>query len=302
MMVSAAHLTRKFDGRVAVEDLTFSIAPGEVFGLLGPNGAGKTTTMRMLAGLIQPSSGRITVAGVELTARTADAARERIGLLTESPGLWDRLPVWHNLLIYARLFGVADPAAATERFLRMFDLWERRTDQAALLSKGMRQKLALARALVHDPPVVLLDEPTSGLDPQTSRLVRELVLDLRRQGRAVLVSTHNLDEAERISDRIAVVQQRLIALDTPESLRRQLFGRRLRIGLDGNPAAFEPVLTGAGATDVRVQDSALSCALDDLDHRTPDLVRALVLAGARIREVSPEQQPLEEVYLKLISE
>jgi ABC-2 type transport system ATP-binding protein len=300
-MIAARGLTRRFEDRIAVEDLSLEVAPGEIFGLLGPNGAGKTTTLRMLGGLITPSSGQASIAGVPLTRARMDEVRARVGFLTEAPGLWDRLTVRMNLLVYARLHGVADPEAAVRRVLGLFDLEDRRESLAAQLSKGMKQKVALARALMHDPPVVLLDEPTSGLDPQTARLVRDLVIDLRDRGRAIVISTHNLDEAERVATRIGVLQQRLIALDTPDALRRRLFGHRIRVTVAGEPARFAEVAIATGAREAQVFDDGFSVHVDTPEDATPRLVRALVDAGASILAVTPDRPPLEDVYLTLIA-
>jgi len=194
----ASHLTRTFDSRVAVDDVSFDLVPGEIFALLGPNGAGKTTTLRMLAGLIDPSSGGVRVDGEPMSRRAAPRLRSRIGFLTEAPGLWDRLTVGRNLLIYARLHGLPNPARAVDEALELFDIRNRRDERAALLSKGLKQRVALARTLLHKPDIVLLDEPTSGLDPESARDVRELILRLRGERRAVLLSTHNLDEVQRV--------------------------------------------------------------------------------------------------------
>ena len=295
---------RRFGGRIAVDDVTFEVKAGEVFGLLGPNGAGKTTTLRMLGGLIPPTSGGVRVDGVALDRSSGTRLRARIGFLTETPGLWDQLTVWENIAVYARLFGMAGIDAAVERSLRQFDLWDRRADRAGLLSKGMKQKLALARALVHDPPIVLLDEPTANLDPQTSRGVRDLLLDLRSRGRAVIVSTHNLDEVERVADRVALISTRLVALGEPSALRRQMFGRRLVVQLaDGRPPVSDlmAVAERAGGQDVRRDGAAISMVLTDPDLGAPAIVRALVEAGASIRAVFDEQPPLEDVYLRLLS-
>ena len=302
-MISASQITRRFGDRIAVDKVTFSVQGGEVFGLLGPNGAGKTTTLRMLGGLITPSSGAVAIDGRPFTRATASALRARIGFLTETPGLWDNLTVEDNLRVYAKLFGVAHPDVATSNVLRLFELWDRRDDRVALLSKGMKQKLALARALVHDPDVILLDEPTANLDPRTSRAVRDLLVDLRSRGRAVVISTHNLSEVERLADRVGLVSTTLIAVGEPAALRREVFGRRLRVRLAG---AFPPVAqlagaaTRAGGHDVRVEGLDLSMVLEDPDAGPPRMVRALVDAGAEIREVFDEQPALEDVYLKLM--
>lgn len=304
-MLSAAHLVRRFAGRLAVDDVTFEVQPGEVFGLLGPNGAGKTTTLRMLGGLIPPTSGEVRVNGTRFDGAAGPGLRARIGFLTETPGLWDQITVAENLAVYARLFGMADVPVAVERSLRLFSLWDRRGDKAGLLSKGMKQKLALARTLIHDPPIVLLDEPTANLDPETSRGVRDLLLDLRERGRAVVVSTHNLDEVERVADRVALISTRLVAIGRPSDLRRQLFERRLVIRLgEGTPdlPALLDIAARAGARDVRQTADGLSMALDRPDEGAPAMVRALVLAGASIRAVVDEDPSLEDVYLRLLSD
>ena len=302
-MISAHAITRRYGARTAVDNVSFDVRGGEVFGLLGPNGAGKTSVLRMLGGLILPSAGTITIGGRSFTRDQAAAIRGRIGFLTETPGLWDNLTVLDNICVYARLFGMPRPALAAELVLRPFDLWDRRGDRAGLLSKGMKQKLALARALVHEPEIVLLDEPTANLDPQTSRMVRDLLLDLRAQGRAVVISTHNLSEVERLADRVALLSCTLIAIGEPAALRRDVFGRRLRVRLASGyppPKQLAAVAIHAGAHDVRVEKHELSMVLESLEAGTPAIVRRLVDAGAEIREVFEEQPALEEVYLKLL--
>jgi ABC-2 type transport system ATP-binding protein len=301
-VLSASRLTRRFDARVAVDNVTFDVRAGEVFGLLGPNGAGKTTTLRMLAGLIAPTEGEVKVRGAAVTRLNAESLRRGIGFLPETPGLWDHLTVAENLSVYAKLFGLADPDSAVAASLERFELWSRRNDRAALLSKGMKQKLALARALLHDPEVILLDEPTANLDPETARGVRDLLFELRRGQRAIVVSTHNLDEIERVADRIALVSTRLIAIGEPAVLRRQIFGRRFRIRLLSTAPDSElaSVAERAGAKDVRIEEDGLSMLLDDAD-RAPAIIRALVERGAGIREAFDDQASLEDVYLKLLS-
>jgi ABC-2 type transport system ATP-binding protein len=269
-----------------VDDVSFELAAGEIFALLGPNGAGKTTTLRMLAGLIKPSAGTVRVDG-------------SLGLLTEAPGLWDRLTVERNLLVYARLHGLAQPARAVDETLALFDIADRKHDRAAQLSKGLKQRVALARALLHRPDIVLLDEPTSGLDPQSARDVRELILRLRGERRAVLISTHNLDEVQRVADRVAVLSARLVALDTPAALRARLFGSRLLVTLAGDAARFADVLRPM-LSDVRANGRTLSIGVADVERATPGVVRTLVTAGADVVTVIAEQAPLEDVYLRLL--
>jgi ABC-2 type transport system ATP-binding protein len=303
-VLSASRLVRRFDDRVAVDDVTFEVEAGEVFGLLGPNGAGKTTTLRILGGLIPPTSGEVRLGEVVLDRRTGAQLRARIGFLPETPGLWDQLTVLDNVTVYARLFGMSDARLAVERVLRRFELWDRRSDRTALLSKGMKQKLALARALVHDPEVVLLDEPTANLDPQTSRSVRDLLLDRRCRGRVVIVSTHNLDEIERLADRVALISTRLVAVGAPAVLRQQIFGRRLRVRLTPGGTASHDLAAAAehaGARQIRVDGDGLSMSVDEPEVNVPAIVRALVEAGASIREAYDDQPPLEDVYVRLLS-
>ena len=278
-MVIAEHLTRVFDARVAVRDVSLTVNPGEIVTLLGPNGAGKTTTMRMLAGLILPTTGRISIDGVQLSDATAARARGNVGLLTEAPGLWERLSVRTNLMTYARLQSVTDPAARVDESLRHVDLLDRANETAGKLSKGLKQRVAIARALLHKPSVLLLDEPTSGLDPASARHIRDLILGLRSEGRAILVSTHNLGEAEELSDRIAVLKTDLLAFDTPATLRKARTGSRVILELEGGERR-----------DIAIKDVA----------EVPGIVSALVAEGARIIRVTPDQRSLEDVYLDLV--
>jgi ABC-2 type transport system ATP-binding protein len=298
-MLSATGLNRRFGNRVAVDDVSLEIARGEILALLGPNGAGKTTTLRLLSGLIAPSSGTIRIDGQLLDARSAAGMRSRVGFLPEAPGLWDRLTVQQNLVTYARLYGLPNPTTAVGASLALFDLSERAEDPCAQLSKGLKQRVALARTLLHGPDVVLLDEPTSGLDPESARDVRRLVVRLRDERRAVLISTHNLDEAERVADRVAVLEGRLIATGTPEALRSRLFGRRVRIELRADLARYAAALQASGA-DVRMLENGMSIAVDGAALSAPAIVKTLVSLGADVEAVIPEEPSLEDVYLHLL--
>jgi ABC-2 type transport system ATP-binding protein len=232
--------------------------------------------------------------------QSAPHLRARIGFLTEAPGLWDRLTVRQNLLVYARMYGLPSPEKAVDESLERFEIRDRGNDRAALLSKGLKQRVALARSLLHDPRIAMLDEPTSGLDPASAREVRDLVLSLRAQGRAILLCTHNLDEVDRVADRVAVLSRRLIAMGTPASLRNKLFAPRVRVTLTQPAQPFVQVLRTAGLSDVRVEHPVLSVSITNTPVTTPDIVRRLVQAGAGVESVVPEEPPLEEVYLKLI--
>ncbi|MGD8751517.1 MAG: ABC transporter ATP-binding protein, partial [Anaerolineales bacterium] len=223
-MIVLKELSKSFGKVLAVDRLTLSVRAGEIFGLLGPNGAGKTTTIRMLSALIAPTNGDAWVSGYKIGAQDRQI-RRIVGILTEAPGLYDQLSAERNLSFFAEMYEVADIPGQVERYLRMLGLWERRYEAVGTFSKGMRQKLAIARALLHEPKVLFLDEPTSGLDPEAARLVREFIAELKREGRSIVMCTHNLDEADRLCDRIAVFKTHLVALDTPTALRRKLYGR-----------------------------------------------------------------------------
>ena len=287
-MLQAESLSKTFGPRMAVDHVSFDVRAGEIFALVGPNGAGKTTTLRMLAGLIRPSSGAVRFHG-------------SVGFLTEAPGLWDRLTVRQNLKVHARLHGLSQPDRAVDAAMELFGVTDRAAEPAAVLSKGLRQRVALARTLLHDPGAVLLDEPTSGLDPESARDVRDLIVRLRDERRAVLISTHNLDEVDRLADRVALLNTRLVALDTPQSLRARAFGARVRVRLTGPAEAHAHTLGAAGLTDIRADGHTLSIGIDGGASRTPEIVRRLVDAGAGIEAVEPEEPSLEQVYLRLLN-
>ena len=297
--LTAQHLTRHFGDRVAVEDVSFELEPGQIFALLGPNGAGKTTTLRMLAGLIAPTSGSVRIGSEAMTPSAAPRLRERIGFLTEAPGLWDNLTVHDNLKVYAQLYGMRDAEKAVTEALALFEIADRSRDRTARLSKGLKQRVALARAIVHRPSIVLLDEPTAGLDPESARDVRELIVAMRGEGRAVLLCTHNLDEVERVADRVAVLRSRLVAIGTPKELRHRLFTSRLRIHVSQDADTFADTLRASGVSDVRADGTWLSLSEGTLT--TPQIVRMLVDAGAGIEAVERDEPSLEDVYLKLLN-
>jgi len=303
-MIRTEGLTRVFDGHTAVEGLNLEVREGEVFGFLGPNGAGKTTTMRMLACLIAPTQGTAWVNGHSI-ATEPDAVRASVGILTESPGLYDRLSAERNLDVFARLYGLSEERRKTQikRYLQLLDLWDQRDRPVGGFSKGMRQKLALVRALLHEPPVVFLDEPTAALDPQAAKTVRDFIAELSREGRTIFLCTHNLDEAERLCDRIAVLRTRLIALDTPENLRRRLFGRRTVVRVRNlAPEMVSAVRALPFVHGLEAGDGQLTVDLADPEAENPQLVARLVGLGAEVQYVTELRHSLEEVYLSLIEE
>jgi ABC-2 type transport system ATP-binding protein len=299
-MIVTENLTKFYGSVKAVEGLTLRIEPGEVFGFLGPNAAGKTTTVRMLCALISITSGHASVAGYEV-GKQDHQIRCNTGILTEAPGLYDQLSAERNLGIFAQLHEVEDVAGQVERYLRMLGLWGRRNEPVGTFSKGMRQKLAIARALLHEPKVLFLDEPTSALDPEAARLVRTFIADLKQEGRTIFMCTHNLDEADRLCDRIAIFRTQLLALDTPAALRRKLYGRTSVFHLRKPGPKFVKILQSmANVHEVQLVDNKLLATLDDPEKQNPELVRSLVEAGADVQFVGELRRTLEDVYLRLV--
>ena len=299
-MITTLNLTKKFEQITAVENLNLEIPEGEVFGFLGPNGAGKTTTVRMLTSLISPTAGSATVNGHTVGEKDIDIRRS-VGLLTETPGLYDNLSAERNLEIYASLYEVEDIKGQVGKYLRFLGLWERRQDIAATFSKGMKQKLAIARALLHEPRTLFLDEPTAGLDPEASRLVREFILEIKKQGRTIFICTHNLDEADRLCDRIGVFKTRLLVLDSPVNLRRQVFGRKVVFHLrQADQALADKISQHPQVTEARLVDQKIVATIDNPETNNPDLIRLLVSEGADVQFIGELRRSLEDVYLQLV--
>ncbi len=302
MMIQTENLTKKFDTNTAVDRLSLQIEQGEVFGFLGPNGAGKTTTVRMLTSLIAPSAGSATVMGYDVI-RDGQNVRRNVGLLTETPGMYDRLSAWRNLTIFATLYEVKDVAGQVEKYLRLLGLWERREDAVGTFSKGMKQKLAIARALLHEPQILFLDEPTAALDPEAAKLIRDFIEELSGQGRTIFLCTHNLDEADRLCDRIAVFKGHLRVVDSPSGLRDKLYGRQVVFHL---AEAAQPYLPGIVALPVvnraEAAENKLILSLENPETANPDIIRHLVQAGAAIQFVGELRHSLEDIYMQLVNE
>ncbi len=300
--IETHELTRTFGERVAVDQLTLSIPAGSVFGFLGPNGAGKTTTVRMLSALISPTRGTAFVAGHPIGVEN-HKIRQSVGILTETPGLYDKLSAWQNLVFFAQLYDLDDSRAASqvEHYLRLLELWDRRNDRAGGFSKGMRQKLAIARALLHEPPVVFLDEPTSGLDPEAARLVIDFIKALRKEGRTIILTTHNLAEADELCDLVGVFRSRMIKIGTPTELRAGLFGRGIEVRLANDPKPYlDKVRALPFVKNAVVDDHLLTIRLDNPDEQSPVILQTLMAAGAVVRSIEPVEHSLEEVYLQLV--
>jgi ABC-2 type transport system ATP-binding protein len=298
------HLTKRFGERTALDDVSFSLATGEVFGFLGPNGAGKTTTVRALSTLIEPTSGSAVVAGIPLASENGVEIRQRISVMPENPGLYPRLTVEENLRFFAGLYELHRSDGRIARALEAVNLSGRANDPCGSLSKGLRQRVGLARALLNDPQLVFLDEPTSGLDPVATREVHELIEGLRQQGVTVFLTTHRLEEAERLCDRVAIINTTLRTIGRPQDLRAQLFAATLLVTT--RQPLPNPEQVFAGVTGVRSweSDHARTYTLTVTDPETvaPELTRALVTAGADVLSIGEGRHSLEDVYLEIVDE
>jgi ABC-2 type transport system ATP-binding protein len=293
---------RKGADILAVENLSLSVAEGEVFGFLGPNGAGKTTTVRMLTSLIGPTEGTAWVNGHQLGENDQEIRRS-VGILTENPGMYERLSAIKNLSIYANLYDVEDVEGQVRKYLQLLGLWSRRDDPVGGFSKGMRQKLAIARALLHEPRILFLDEPTSGLDPEAASLVRSFIEELSGQGRTIFMCTHNLNEADHLCDRIGIFRTSLIEVDTPENLRQKIYGRKVVFHLRSlNPDWMNAISILSGVIDVKKVEEKLVVSLEDPESVNPEIIRVLVGSGADVLFVGELRHSLEEIYLQTIRE
>jgi ABC-2 type transport system ATP-binding protein len=309
-IIEVENLTKKFGSYVAVNHLNFSVDEGEVFGLLGPNGAGKTTTVRMLAGLISSSEGSAKVKGYVINSDSLKV-RETVGILTENPSLYEKLTAYENMDFFAQAYGLTEPTKKNQRIkemLEFFGLWERRNDKVGTFSKGMKQKLALARALVHKPSVIFLDEPTSGLDPESSKEVRDLIAQLSHQEKStILLCTHHLEDAEKLCSRVMIINKgRSVIVGTPDGLRNKISGTpTVEVTLETvNSKLVEAVKNVSEVKQVTIDEESckLTATMQNIQLGTPKIVKSLVEAGGLILGVKVVRPSLEEAYLKLIKE
>jgi ABC-2 type transport system ATP-binding protein len=298
------HLTKRFGERTAFEDVTFSVARGEVFGFLGPNGAGKTTTVRTLGTLIAPTSGSAVVAGIPLNPDNGSEIRQRISVMPENPGLYLRLTVVENLEFFAGLYGQRNPGPRIDQALEAVNLTLRGRDLCGSLSKGLRQRVGLARALLNDPSVMFLDEPTSGLDPVAAREVHGLINSLRQRGVTVFLTTHRLEEAEQLCDRVAILNTTLRSVGKTETLRESLFSKSLVVETATPLDAPMDVLTHTVGVESWRSDGTARYVLSVTDPKiaAPAVTRALVAAGADVLSITESRHSLEDVYLQFIDD
>ena len=304
ILIDAENLTRKFGNLTAVEDLTLHVDDGEVFGFLGPNGAGKTTTIRMLCCLISKTSGSARIGGYEIGNKEDSLKiRKIIGLVPDNVGLSENLSAYDNLDFYGKIYDctAAQRKESIQRFLEMLGLWEKRNVLAGTFSKGMKQKLAIARALIHDPQILFLDEPTANLDPEAAKTVREFILDLKKQKKTIFLNTHNLDEAQRICDKIGILNTTLRATGTPQELEQSVSGRKTVIGLEQqvNDVVLN-ALKKLSLKNLTSEGNTITFDAEDPDKQNSPVVEAIVLAGGHVRSINVVGSTLEDTYLKLV--
>ena len=304
-LIEVKDLTKKFEDITAVDNLTFNVAEGEVFGLLGPNGAGKTTTIRMLCCLISRTSGDARIAGYHI-GNPADslAIRKLIGLVPDNIGLYEELTAYENLDYYGKLYETPEPERRKniQYFLEMLDLWDKKDQAVSDFSKGMKQKVGIARALIHDPKLLVFDEPTANLDPEASKVVRDFILKLKEEGKTIFINTHNLDEAQRICDRIGILKTKLLTVNSPKELEKTVWGNRTVFEMEQIDDHILAAIRKLEPKDLRVEENQIILAMADPHKENADFVQAIVSAGGRIRYVTELNPGLEETYIKVIQD
>ncbi|MHA1344381.1 MAG: ABC transporter ATP-binding protein [Promethearchaeota archaeon] len=288
---------------LALDKISFNVRKGEIFGLLGPNGAGKTTTIRLITGLLTPTTGTIYINGTELF-NNAHIFREKMGILTENPGSYEMLSVYENLKFFGGFYKINNLEDRIDEILKEFGLFKRKALKAGKLSKGQKQRLALARTLIHDPKILLLDEPTAGLDPEAAVKVRNLILGLKKENRTIFINSHNLEEVSKVCDRVAILNKgRIKKIGKPEDMSRELWKSQeviIRLKNKVSKSIEEAVKKMDNILRFRLEDNEIHFFCYDTNEITPKIVRELVSQDAEIIEVIPVKHSLEEIYLKLM--
>lgn len=301
-MITAENLIKKFENITAVNDVSLDIKDGEIFGLLGPNGAGKTTIVRMLATLIQPASGAISIYGMDSRNGSAKI-RQIIGLLTETPGMYEKLSAFENLKYFASFYNT-EPRIVTEnieKFLKMFDLWDRRNDMVAMFSKGMKQKLAISRALIHEPKILFLDEPTAGLDPESAFMVRNFIESLKNNKITVLLCTHNLEEAQSLCDTVCILKNKVIKTASIKELQNLKTSRTFVLKLKNYNDRIKNILDNFKSfLSYQADNEKITLNVNNFEQNNPLIIKELVKNNAEIIYFNEKKESLEEIYLELI--
>src|SRR4030066_466933 len=301
-MIKVENLTKKFGDITAVENISFDIGESEIFGFLGPNGAGKTTTIRMLSTLISPTSGKITIDNRD--PRTdGEYIRSITGLLTESPGMYEKISAYDNLDYYSSFYDISGSRRKNniEKYLKMFDLWDRKEDLVGTYSKGMKQKLALSRALIHEPKILLLDEPTAGLDPESAHMVRIFIESLKKEKTTVFLCTHNLEEASNLSDRACSIKKKIIRIATLSELQNDDKNKRAEIIFTDDADRYVKLLEGiTGIKTIHAEKNRITVVIKKPEISNPLIIKKLIDSGAGILYFNEAKATLEEIYLDLI--
>lgn len=301
-MISVENLTKKFGDILAVDNISFQIDEGQIFGFLGPNGAGKTTTIRLLSTLIKPTEGNISIDDRN-TLKDGEYIRSIIGLLTETPGMYEKLSAYANLNYFSSFYNIDEKKRKDNirKFLKMFNLWERKDDLVKTFSKGMKQKLALARALIHEPKILFLDEPTAALDPESAYMVRNFIESLKNEKITVFLCTHNLEEASNLSDIVCIIKNKIVKISTLEDLQQYNKDTRIEIILNEDAEQYSAVLKKfKEISSYDFRDKRINLALENPRKINPVIIRSLVEAGAEIIYFNEIKASLEEIYLDLI--
>ncbi len=301
-MIRTENLSKRFDTFLAVDAVNLQVGAGEVLALLGPNGAGKTTTVRMLTSVLSPSGGRAWVAGYDVVEQAA-RVRASVGVLTENHGLYNRMPAYEYLDFFGRIYRISEPdrGARIDRLLEEFSLSESRRQRIGEFSKGMRQKLALARTLLHRPPVLLLDEPTSAMDPESAHMVRDAIHQLRTDDRAVVICTHNLVEAEQLADRIAIIRRgKIIAKGSPRELKRTFLGPPEYQATTLDSPNGQVYHLPPGVTLTETGDNWIRFTSEEGEARNPETLQMLLSQGVQVASLAEVPRSLEQVYLQAV--
>lgn len=303
-MITVENLTKKFESVTAVENISFNINESEIFGFLGPNGAGKTTTIRMLSTLISQTSGKITIDN-RSPESDGEYIRSIIGLLTESPGMYEKISAYDNLEYYSSFYNIPGTKRKDniERYLKMFDLWDRKDDLVGTYSKGMKQKLALSRALIHEPKILFLDEPTAGLDPESAHMVRNFIEILKKEKTTVFLCTHNLEEASNLSDRVCIIKRKIIRIATLSELQSDDKNKRVEIVFTDNASRYIKLLEEIDKIkDIHADNNRAILVIEEPEISNPLIIKKLFDNGAEILYFNEIKATLEEIYLDLIKD
>jgi ABC-2 type transport system ATP-binding protein len=304
-LIETENLTKKFGELTAVESLTLHVEKGEVFGFLGPNGAGKTTTIRMLCCLISKTSGNARIGDYEIGNKEDSLKiRKIIGLVPDNVGLSEHMTAYENLDFYGRIYDCTDAQRKEniKRFLEMLGIWEKRDVLVGTFSKGMKQKLAIARALIHEPEILFMDEPTANLDPESAKTVRDFILELKKEKRTIFLNTHNLDEAQRICDRIAILNTKLMATGNPQELEQSVSGKKTVIVLEQVNDVILNALKKLSLKNLTSDGNTITFNVIDPNKENWVVVEAIVMAGGHVGSVNVVGSTLEDTYLKLVRE